>query len=166
MGGSSGRRAPWVTVAACFPCSAPRWTPLPGGSMGGQGLKLQRLIEAVATIQERGRWLRSGWGWRTRQEVVRSCVCLKHLNSKMARHVVRFVYCCIPTTQKNASKKSLCSSFVPHFGKPIDIGSRGPLKLPRGALTQWCARGILSQIETVNAHDDPRKETQKNAMGF
>ncbi|XP_038435770.1 uncharacterized protein LOC119866764 isoform X2 [Canis lupus familiaris] len=31
MGGSSGRRAPWVTVAACFPCSAPRWTPLPGG---------------------------------------------------------------------------------------------------------------------------------------
>ncbi|XP_038297622.1 uncharacterized protein LOC119866764 isoform X3 [Canis lupus familiaris] len=32
MGGSSGRRAPWVTVAACFPCSAPRWTPLPGGA--------------------------------------------------------------------------------------------------------------------------------------
>lgn len=45
--------------------------------MGGQGLKVQRPVEAVATIQEHGRWLRSGWGWRTQHEVVRSCVCLR-----------------------------------------------------------------------------------------
>lgn len=103
------------------------------------------------------------------------------------------VHCCFiflscfslvaPELQDGKTRRAFCLLLYPHYSEEclekvsmflIRASFRETyrycitrtLKTASGCLTQWCAHGILSQIETVNAHDDPRKETQKNAMGF